>query len=336
MPKIEEQIEEDFLEVDKPIPGQNFVCLSFVSPDKVLEQKEKYLFYHYQRMRLQRYEKLFSDAFQTLIAENEDGTVELSRLFDMRKSMDALFKEDELEFRDFKEKFDDFRFTDEKKLGDKFDEMNDFKTSVRGIKVRGVWDTKQEAEMRAKILQRADESFNIFVGQVGYWLPWDPETNDIEDQEYLNEELNKLVKEKKKNDAKKDMFFQEQKSERVKDAMSAAEKVKQKYDDRKKVEEEAKKITEVEVSTTAEPTTEAPTQPEADPVTSSGDLVTTDTPRPSDDTVSCASLDSNKLRSLNDDISVKPIEDPEIAEAVEKMNEVDPWLARKQREQQQS
>ena len=132
------------------------------------------------------------------------------------------------------------------------------------------------------------------------------------------------------------MFFQEQKSERVKDAMSAAEKVKQKYDDRKKVEEEAKKITEVEVSTTAEPTTEAPTQPEADPVTSSGDLVTTDTPRPSDDTVSCASLDSNKLRSLNDDISVKPIEDPEIAEAVEKMNEVDPWLARKQREQQQS
>ena len=90
------------------------------------------------------------------------------------------------------------------------------------------------------------------------------------------------------------------------------------------------------LSTTAEPTTEAPTQPEADPVTSSGDLVTTDTPRPSDDTVSCASLDSNKLRSLNDDISVKPIEDPEIAEAVEKMNEVDPWLARKQREQQQS
>ena len=38
----EEEINEDFLEVDPKIPGQNFVCLSFVSPDKVLKQKEMY------------------------------------------------------------------------------------------------------------------------------------------------------------------------------------------------------------------------------------------------------------------------------------------------------
>ena len=30
----EEKIKEDFLEVDQPIPGQNYVCLSFVSPEK--------------------------------------------------------------------------------------------------------------------------------------------------------------------------------------------------------------------------------------------------------------------------------------------------------------
>ena len=28
--------EVDFLEVDRPIPGQNYVCLSFISPDKIL------------------------------------------------------------------------------------------------------------------------------------------------------------------------------------------------------------------------------------------------------------------------------------------------------------
>ena len=39
----EEDIKEDFLEVDPKIPGQNFVCLSFVSPDKVLKQKEMHL-----------------------------------------------------------------------------------------------------------------------------------------------------------------------------------------------------------------------------------------------------------------------------------------------------
>ena len=31
--------EEDFLEVDPPIPGQNFSCISFVSPEKELEKK---------------------------------------------------------------------------------------------------------------------------------------------------------------------------------------------------------------------------------------------------------------------------------------------------------
>ena len=33
-------IQEDFLEVDSNIPGQNYVCLSFVSPEKILKDKE--------------------------------------------------------------------------------------------------------------------------------------------------------------------------------------------------------------------------------------------------------------------------------------------------------
>ena len=34
---------EDFLDVDQPIPGQNFVCLSFVSPEKNILQKDKFM-----------------------------------------------------------------------------------------------------------------------------------------------------------------------------------------------------------------------------------------------------------------------------------------------------
>ena len=34
----------DLLEEDKPIAGQKFVCVSFVSPDKILKQKEAYFF----------------------------------------------------------------------------------------------------------------------------------------------------------------------------------------------------------------------------------------------------------------------------------------------------
>ena len=31
---------EDFLDEDKPIPGQSYCCLSFLSPEKVLQKKE--------------------------------------------------------------------------------------------------------------------------------------------------------------------------------------------------------------------------------------------------------------------------------------------------------
>ena len=35
----EKDTDEDYLDVDKPLPGQNYYCISFVSPNKVLEQK---------------------------------------------------------------------------------------------------------------------------------------------------------------------------------------------------------------------------------------------------------------------------------------------------------
>jgi len=39
-PEVEEKI--DFLEVDDPIGGQQFVCLSFVSPEDVIQNKEAF------------------------------------------------------------------------------------------------------------------------------------------------------------------------------------------------------------------------------------------------------------------------------------------------------
>ena len=34
----------DLLEEDKPLAGQKFVCVSFVSPEKILKQKEIFFF----------------------------------------------------------------------------------------------------------------------------------------------------------------------------------------------------------------------------------------------------------------------------------------------------
>ncbi len=192
--------EQDFLEVDRPIPGQNFVCLSFISPENILEDKKLYTLYKYH------------------LSLNEGC---------------------DLTFSQFKEQFEDFSVNGRENLQKEFDEVCDFKTNVRGVKVRGVYDTQREANVRAQVLQKMDNSFHVYVGQVGYWLPWDPDPNDIAEQEYLNKDLNRLNKEYNKNQTKKDMFYEEQKREKKMAAIRENEMRKKENEElRKKALEE--------------------------------------------------------------------------------------------------
>jgi hypothetical protein len=218
--------EEDYLDVDKPISGQNFYCVSFVSPEKILEQKDKFMFYHYERAVNKRVSTMVDEGLTGLIDKSTDGTIDVADVITLKKSVEKTCKEYDLTFEQFKDKFEDFKFGNEDKIGEVFDKANNFRTSMRGVKVRGVYDTKREADVRAAVLQRQDPLFDVFVGQIGYWCPWDPNPQKIADIEYMNNDLNKLVKEYKSNEAKKDMFYQEQKTQRQKDALSAEDRLK--------------------------------------------------------------------------------------------------------------
>ena len=91
-----------------------------------------------------------------------------------------------------------------------------------------------------------DSRFDVFVGQVGYWLPWHPDVNKIEDQEYLNEDLNTLMKEYKKNEEQKDQFYQEETRARVAEAKEQTKRLNEEMDKKR----EADKDSETTSSTT--------------------------------------------------------------------------------------
>ena len=175
---------EDLLEVDQPVPGQNFACISFLSPEKTLKRKELYLAKEF--------------------------------LKNLGTSVDT----------DLDSKFDEFIADNESKLEKDFFKQEDFQTTIRGVKVRGTYDSYKEAEIRAKVLQKLDPSFHVYVGQVGYWLPWDPNPNNVDKQEYMENELNMLMKEYKKNEQQRDVFYAEQTQTRKKAAMEENEKRK--------------------------------------------------------------------------------------------------------------
>lgn len=217
--------EEDFLEVDQPVPGQSYVCLSFVSPEKTIVNKEQWMFYNYHQYVISEYNKIFLSLTEKMLESGED-TVPVASVVDLMKRMKRVFGVNEVEYDKWKELVEDFRFREGDALGRKFDEQNNFQTSVRGVKVRGTYDTYREAEIRSKVLQRMDSRFDVFIGQVGYWLPWHPDVNKIQDQEYMNDELNTLVKEYKNNEAKRDIFYKEQVQQRKAEADEQTKRMK--------------------------------------------------------------------------------------------------------------
>ena len=106
----------------------------------------------------------------------------------------------------------------EDKLSAEFDESNQFQTSTRGVKIRGSYPTQGEAELRAKVLREIDPNHDVFVGPVGMWMPYHPEAYKT-GREYLEDELNQLMHEKNKNEAKAKKEFENRVKEAKKKAM---------------------------------------------------------------------------------------------------------------------
>jgi len=238
-------IKEDYLEEDQVIPGQRFCLLSFLSPEKVLADKNLFLFekfldsYEYQS-RTSNLEsflmktvgeinaKLDKEA-DTLDEKDLSGAAIICRSSKIR--VDVLMdrfqdfvKTNEKELREskMKEKYDDFLYANREKLEESFYVKNDFRTTVRGLKLRGTYASQEEAEARSAKLRRADPIHNIFIGEVGKWLPWDPEPSQIAKQEYAEEQLNTLMKKYKENEEQRDEFQREQRQQATARSKNAA------------------------------------------------------------------------------------------------------------------
>jgi hypothetical protein len=187
----------DLLEEDKPIAGQKFVCISFVSPEKVLKDKQLYFF----QMFLKKYDfqksmEKFLQFLNFLSFKYKISFDELSRDYqdyikEEHEALAAITIEDE---------YKTFLDREEEDLENAFNTQHHFNTSVRGLKVRGVFPTMEEAELRCKLLRELDPNHDVFVGPVGLWMPWDPEPYKTGRVEYMEDELNQLMHEKTKNE----------------------------------------------------------------------------------------------------------------------------------------
>ena len=72
-------------------------------------------------------------------------------------------------------------------------------TSIRAVKIRGVYETHEEAIKRCEELKSIDKYFDVFVGEVGKWLAWDPDPHTCENTVYRDEKQDKIMKQNMNN-----------------------------------------------------------------------------------------------------------------------------------------
>lgn len=206
--------QQDYLDEDKPIRGQNYVCLSFISPEDVLIQKDVYFFNKF----IDSFSKNVSELLDNLRLKYPDE----NETFDLLKENYSYI----FDINQLHEQYNFYKGTNSEDLEKEFHKFQEYRPTIRGIKVRGTFDTLNEAQVRSEVLKRMGDKFDIFVGQVGCWCPWSPNPNDLENQEYAETQLNTLMKKYKENITNKEIEFGNRKDEKINNIKTENEKRK--------------------------------------------------------------------------------------------------------------
>ena len=208
----------DLLDEDKAIAGQKFACISFISPEDIIKQREMFYFenfvkhwdFHKSMEKFRQFMNFISFKYKVdfdklsedlteFCNEEKSNLISTTCLDEYKTFVDA--KEDELDAE--------------------FNKRYEFQTNVRGLKIRGVFPTQEEAELRCKMLRQVDPNHDVYVGQVGIWMPFHPEAYKTGRVEYLEETLNQLMSEKNKK-VEFDKRVRETKEQAIKDNLEKA------------------------------------------------------------------------------------------------------------------
>jgi len=95
------------------------------------------------------------------------------------------------------------------------------KVSLKGVKIRGVFSELEKASEHAKKIQSIDKYHNVFVGEMGKWLAFEPDVNSeaAGNPEYANDQLNQIMKGYMKNQEKSKIFHEQRKYEQLRKSL---------------------------------------------------------------------------------------------------------------------
>ena len=97
---------------------------------------------------------------------------------------------------------------------------------AKGFKIRGVYATMEEAQKRCEQIRSFDPYFNVFIGEVGKWLPWDDDIERAEDAVYAEKKLNEIMRGYKEQQRKAKEYNEFRKQQDIERAIKLAQEKK--------------------------------------------------------------------------------------------------------------
>ena len=128
-----------------------------------------------------------------------------------------------------------------------------------GMKIRGVFDSREEATAYIQRLIRLDPMFDIYICELYNWCLVPPDPEMVADQNYQDETLNKIISEYRRNQIYAKEHFEERKREMMEqasDELKRAALQRLEEESQRELEEEAQRINAETTQETTEGSTE--------------------------------------------------------------------------------
>lgn len=243
MTEVAKKVRKDFLKEDPPVYKQDWVVLSLLKPkDKVVEKNIFYVNNFFvddvnktinaqatqmvKKLNSELYKKLRDELDKLKNSVNEDDKRVYDILFEKYKNI--LVNEDEyidecrrlytIDQTELMDRYKMFLVANRVALDNEFEAVFGDEPNVWGVKVRGSYGSYKDAELRAKDMRQYEEGFDVFAAPVGKWLPVDFESDEIGNQEYMEDQLNHLMGRYHENLQQKNDYFNKRKNEMVNNA----------------------------------------------------------------------------------------------------------------------
>ena len=231
-------VKDDEIVLNKHVDRLSWGVVKFISPENVIEKKtlfdlNQFLYHDVNKQLVDMCHNIvininneFNNKVEACISKLKNSKSgsdhELADL--LKETISNLFLNEEvqnakilrqyrLDQSELQDRFETYKLENRQSLENEFSQQVTKQTCVRGLKLSGAFETLGEARERAKHVNKIEPHINAYAVPLNVWIPWDPNPDAIQDQEYMLDELNDMMgKYKESAEAKNEMFEKRKKA----------------------------------------------------------------------------------------------------------------------------